>query len=252
MNAQALSKLFDQVRKKRLSPDDAVERLRHLPFEDLGFAKLDHHRALRQGMPEVIFAPGKTPTQVAAIFTRLAAHGGNVLATRATEEQYAAVAAAFPNHVRRPEYRPLARAIVLKRDRKRRGKGIIVVVSAGTSDIPVAEEAVVTAELMGNDVQHIYDVGVAGIHRLLAHRGALAKARVIIVCAGMEGALPSVVGGLVGVPVIAVPTSVGYGAAFEGLAALLGMMNSCASNVSVVNIDNGFGAACVASLINRR
>src|SRR5271157_5740116 len=252
MNAQALSKLFDQVRKKRLSPDDAVERLRHLPFEDLGFAKLDHHRALRQGMPEVIFAPGKTPTQVAAIFTRLAAHGGNVLATRATEEQYAAVAAAFPNHVRRPEYRPLARAIVLKRDRKRRGKGIIVVVSAGTSDIPVAEEAVVTAELMGNDVQHIYDVGVAGIHRLMAHREALAKARVIIVCAGMEGALPSVVGGLVGVPVIAVPTSVGYGAAFEGLAALLGMMNSCASNVSVVNIDNGFGAGYVASLINRR
>jgi NCAIR mutase (PurE)-related protein len=252
MNSQALRKLFDQVKKKRLSPDAAVERLRHLPFEDLGFAKLDHHRALRQGMPEVIFAPGKTPSQVADIFTRLAAHGGNVLATRATEEQYAAVANKFPNNVRRPEYRPLARAIVLKRDRKQQGKGIIVVVSAGTSDIPVAEEAVVTAELMGNNVQHIYDVGVAGIHRLLAHRQALAKARVIIVCAGMEGALPSVVGGLVGVPVIAVPTSVGYGAAFEGLAALLGMMNSCASNVSVVNIDNGFGAGYVASLINRR
>jgi hypothetical protein len=252
MNSQALRKLFDQVKKKRLSPDDAVERLRHLPFEDLGFAKLDHHRALRQGMPEVIFAPGKTPGQVADIFTRLAAHGGNVLATRATEEQYAAVASKFPNNVHRPEYRPLARAIVLKRDRKQHGKGIIVVVSAGTSDIPVAEEAVVTAELMGNNVQHIYDVGVAGIHRLLAHRQALAKASVIIVCAGMEGALPSVVGGLVGVPVIAVPTSVGYGAAFEGLAALLGMMNSCASNVSVVNIDNGFGAGYVASLINRR
>jgi NCAIR mutase (PurE)-related protein len=252
MNSQALRKLFDQVKKKRLSPDDAVERLRHLPFEDLGFAKLDHHRALRQGMPEVIFAPGKTPGQVADIFTRLAAQGGNVLATRATEEQYAAVAAKFPNSVHRPEYRSLARAIVLKRDRKQQGKGIIVVVSAGTSDIPVAEEAVVTAELMGNNVQHIYDVGVAGIHRLLAHRQALAKARVIIVCAGMEGALPSVVGGLVGVPVIAVPTSVGYGAAFEGLAALLGMMNSCASNVSVVNIDNGFGAGYVASLINRR
>jgi hypothetical protein len=252
MNSQALRQLFDQVRRKRLSPDDAVERLHHLPFEDLGFAKLDHHRALRQGMPEVIFAPGKTPRQVADIFSRLAAHGGNVLATRATEEQYDAVAAAFPDNVRRPEYRPLARAIVLKRDRKQHGKGIIVVVSAGTSDIPVAEEAVVTAELMGNHVQHIYDVGVAGIHRLLAHRQALAKARVIIVCAGMEGALPSVVGGLVGVPVIAVPTSVGYGAAFEGLAALLGMLNSCASNVSVVNIDNGFGAAYVASLINRR
>jgi len=248
MNSEALRQLFDQVRKKRLSPDDAVERLRHLPFEDLGFAKVDHHRALRQGMPEVIFAPGKTPRQVADIFTRLAAHSGNVLATRATEEQYDAVA----DRVDQAEYRPLARAIVLQRDRKKRGKGVIVVVSAGTSDIPVAEEAVVTAELMGNHVQHIYDVGVAGIHRLLAHRDVLAKARVIVVCAGMEGALPSVVGGLVGVPVIAVPTSVGYGAAFEGLAALLGMINSCASNVSVVNIDNGFGAGCVASLINRR
>src|ERR1700678_2849236 len=256
MNAQALRQLFDQVRKKRISPDEAVERLRHLPFEDLGFAKIDHHRALRQGVPEVIFAEGKTPQQVADIFERLAAHGGNVLATRASEEQFTFVAAALAGNqnknAKRVEYRPLARAIVLKRDRKKHGRGIIVVVSAGTSDIPVAEEAVVTAELMGNHVQHIYDVGVAGIHRLLAHRGALAKARGIIVCAGMEGALPSVVGGLVGVPVIAVPTSVGYGAAFEGLAALLGMMNSCASNVSVVNIDNGFGAGYVASLINRR
>jgi len=252
MDSHALRKLFEQVRRKCLSPDQAVERLRHLPFEDLGFAKIDHHRALRQGMPEVIFAQGKTPRQVADIFTRLAAHGGNVLATRATEEQFAAVAAAMDLAEYRPEYRPIARAIVLKRDRKLQGKGVIVIVSAGTSDIPVAEEAVVTAELMGNNVQHIYDVGVAGIHRLLAHRGALAKARVIVVCAGMEGALPSVVGGLVGVPVIAVPTSVGYGAAFEGLAALLGMMNSCASNVSVVNIDNGFGAGYVASLINRR
>jgi pyridinium-3,5-biscarboxylic acid mononucleotide synthase len=248
MDSEALRKLFGEVRKKRISPDEAVERLRHMPFEDLGFAKVDHHRALRQGIPEVIFAQGKTPSQVAGIFTRLAVHGGNVLATRATEEQYAAVAKALPQ----AEYRPLARAIVLQRDRKKHGKGVIVVVSAGTSDIPVAEEAVITAELMGNNVQHIYDVGVAGIHRLLAHRGALAKARVIIVCAGMEGALPSVVGGLVGVPVIAVPTSIGYGAAFEGLAALLGMMNSCASNVSVVNIDNGFGAGYVASLINRR
>jgi NCAIR mutase (PurE)-related protein len=248
MDSQALRKLFAEVKKKRISPDEAVERLRHMPFEDLGFAKLDHHRALRQGLPEVIFAQGKTPRQVAGIFTRLAIHGSNVLATRASEEQYAAVSNALP----KAEYRPLARAIVLKRDRKKHGKGVILVVSAGTSDIPVAEEAVITAELMGNNVQHIYDVGVAGIHRLLAHRGALAKARVIIVCAGMEGALSSVVGGLVGVPVIAVPTSVGYGAAFKGLAALLGMMNSCASNVSVVNIDNGFGAGYVASLINRR
>jgi pyridinium-3,5-biscarboxylic acid mononucleotide synthase len=249
MNPQALRKLFEEVRKKRLSPDEAVERLRHMPFEDLGFAKLDHHRALRQGMPEVIFSQGKSPSQVADIFDRLAAHGENVLATRATEAQYAAVAAIGLQGV---DYRPLARAIVLRRSRKKYGKGVIAVVSAGTSDIPVAEEAVVTAELMGNNVQHIYDVGVAGIHRLLAHREALGKARVIIVCAGMEGALPSVVGGLVGVPVIAVPTSIGYGAAFEGLAALLGMMNSCASNVSVVNIDNGFGAGYVASLINRR
>lgn len=248
MNSEALRQLFEQVRKKKLSPDEAVDRLRHLPFEDLGFAKVDHHRALRQGMPEVIFGQGKTPAQVAGIFQKLALHGGNVLATRASEEQHRAVAAVV-GHV---EYLPLARAIVLKRDRKLYGKGTIMVVSAGTSDIPVAEEAVITAELMGNKVQHVYDVGVAGIHRLLAHREELSKARVIIVCAGMEGALPSVVGGLVGVPVIAVPTSIGYGAAFEGLAALMGMMNSCSSNVSVVNIDNGFGAGYVASLINRK
>jgi len=250
MNAAALHALFDQVRTKKLTADEAVQRLRHLPFEDLGFAKLDHHRTLRQGMPEVIFSEGKTPAQVAKIFGRLAAHNedSNILATRATEKQFQAVLAQIP----KAEYRPLARAITLQRDRRRYGRGVIAVVSAGTSDIPVAEEAVVTAELMGNRVQHLYDVGVAGIHRLLAHQSVLAKARVIIVCAGMEGALPSVVGGLVGVPVIAVPTSVGYGAAFKGLAALLGMLNSCASNVSVVNIDNGFGAAYVASLINRK
>jgi pyridinium-3,5-biscarboxylic acid mononucleotide synthase len=248
MNSESLRKLFDDVRNKRLSPDAAVERLRHLPFEDLGFAKVDHHRALRNGMPEVVLGLGKSPKQVASIFASLAGHGGNVLATRSTEEHYTAVAEKVP----RAEYRALARAIVLKRDRKKYGKGLIAVVSAGTSDIPVAEEAVVTAEMMGNSVRHVYDVGVAGIHRLLAHRKTLADARVIIVCAGMEGALPSVVGGLVGVPVIAVPTSVGYGASFDGLAALLGMMNSCASNVTVVNIDNGFGAGYVASLINRR
>lgn len=248
MNPQALRKLFTDLQKKRISPDEAVERLRHLPFEDLGFAKIDHHRALRQGAPEVIFAQGKTPAQVAEIFLHLAAHGNNVLATRATEAQFEAVSVV----IKKAEYHPLARAITLHRDRKKYGRGTIAVLSAGTSDIPVAEEAVITAELMGNHVQHIYDVGVAGIHRLLAHRSTLAQARVIIVCAGMEGALPSVVGGLVAVPVIAVPTSVGYGAAFEGLAALLGMMNSCASNVSVVNIDNGFGAGYVASLINRK
>ena len=247
MNSESIRKLFEEVRRGKVRPDDAVARLRHMPFEDLGFAKVDHHRALRVGMPEVIFGERKTPAQVAAIFEKLAKHGGNVLATRADKKQFAAV----KKKVRKAEYRELARAIVFKRDHKTYGKGIITVVSAGTSDIAVAEEAVVTAELMGNEVQHLYDVGVAGVHRLLASREKLAKARVLIVCAGMEGALPSVVGGLVGVPVIAVPTSVGYGASFKGLAALLGMMNSCASNVSVVNIDNGFGAGYVASLINR-
>jgi NCAIR mutase (PurE)-related protein len=247
LNADSIRKLFEQVRKGTLSPDEAVKRLQHLPFEDLGFAKVDHHRRLRVGMPEVVFGQGKTPAQMTEIFTRLAKHGGNVLATRASEEQFAAV----KKKLRRAAYRELARAIVLQRDRKKYGKGTVAVVSAGTSDIPVAEEAVVTAEIMGNDVEHLYDVGVAGIHRLLANRASLTRARVVIVCAGMEGALPSVVGGLVGVPVIAVPTSVGYGAAFKGVAALLGMMNSCASNVSVVNIDNGFGAGYVAALINR-
>lgn len=247
MNADSIRKLFEQVRAGKLTPDDAVARLRHLPFEDIGFAKVDHHRALRNGMPEVILGEGKTPAQVAGIFARLARHGGNILATRANEKQFAAV----KRKVRTAEYRELARAIILQRDPKKYGKGIVAVVSAGTSDIPVAEEAVVTAEIMGNEVEHFYDVGVAGIHRLLANREALTRARVVIVCAGMEGALPSVVGGLVGVPVIAVPTSVGYGASFKGMAALLGMLNSCASNVSVVNIDNGFGAGYVASLINR-
>ena len=247
LNSESIRKLFEQVRGGGLSPDEAVERLRHLPFEDLGFAKVDHHRVLRMGMPEVIFGQGKTPAQLAQIFSRLAKHEGNILATRASKEQFAAV----KKRVRRAEFRELARTIVLQRDQKKYGKGMIAVVSAGTSDIPVAEEAVVTAEIMGNEVERLYDVGVAGIHRLLANRGTLTRARVVIVCAGMEGALPSVVGGLVGVPVIAVPTSVGYGAAFQGVAALLGMMNSCASNVSVVNIDNGFGAGYVAALINR-
>ncbi len=247
MNAESIRKLFHEVRRGKISPDEAVDRLRHMPFEDLGFAKVDHHRALRAGMPEVLFGENKTPSQLAEIFYRLAQHEGNVLATRANEKQFAAV----KKKVRAAQYRELARAIVLQRDPKQYGKGTIAIVSAGTSDIPVAEEAVVTAEMMGNEVEHFYDVGVAGIHRLLAHREALTKARVVIVCAGMEGALPSVVGGLVGVPVIAVPTSVGYGASFKGLTALLGMLNSCASNVSVVNIDNGFGAGYVASLINR-
>jgi pyridinium-3,5-biscarboxylic acid mononucleotide synthase len=247
MDASSLRKLLEQVRAGKLSPDAAVARLRHMPFEDLGFAKIDHHRRLRSGLPEVIFSRGKTPAQVAQIFKRMAAQGGNVLATKADAQHFRAVKKA----VRKAEYRELAQAIALKQDRENYGKGKIVIISAGTSDIPVAEEALVTAELMGNDVAHLYDVGVAGIHRLLLNKKVLEEARVVIVCAGMEGALPSVVGGLVRVPVVAVPTSVGYGAAFDGLAALLGMLNSCASNVSVVNIDNGFGAGYVASMINR-
>lgn len=218
-----------------------------MPFEDLGFAKVDHHRTLRLGLPEVIFSQGKTPPQVADIFERMAAQGRNVLATKAKLEHFRAV----KKIARKAEYNKVAQTIVLRQDPKKYGKGVVVVISAGTSDIPVAEEALVTADVMGNNVAHLYDVGVAGIHRLLANKKVLDQARVAIVCAGMEGALPSVVGGLVGVPVIAVPTSIGYGAAFKGLAALLGMLNSCASNVSVVNIDNGFGAGYVASMINR-
>jgi len=245
---ESLRKLFEQIRSGKLSPDEALQRLRHLPFEDLGFAKVDHHRTLRVGMPEVILGEGKTALQLAQIFTRLAKkQRGNILATRATRAQFVEVKKKVP----RAQFREPARAIVLQRQTKNYGKGRIAVVSAGTSDVPVAEEAAVTAEIMGNNVDRLYDVGVAGIHRLLANRQSLTQARVIVVCAGMEGALPSVVGGFVGVPVIAVPTSIGYGAAFKGLAALLGMMNSCASNVSVVNIDNGFGAGYVASLINR-
>ncbi len=247
MDASSLRRLLQEVRKGSVSADDAVARLRHMPFEDLGFAKIDHHRRLRAGMPEVIFSQGKTPGQVAQIFKRMTAQGGNVLATKANVEHFRAV----KKVVRKAEYHELARAIVLKQDPATYGKGTVVVVSAGTSDIPVAEEALVTAEVMGNEVAHLYDVGVAGIHRLLSNKKILESARVIIVCAGMEGALPSVVGGLVQVPVIAVPTSVGYGASFHGLAALLGMLNSCASNVSVVNIDNGFGAGYVASMMNR-
>ncbi len=247
MKSEAIKKLFEQVKRGKLSPDDAVQRLKQLPFEVLGFANLDHHRSRRVGMPEVIFGRGKSPKQFADIFSRLAQHGHNVLATRVSPEQFRAVKRKF----RKAELHELACAITLTQDKSVYGKGKIVVVSAGTSDIPVAEEAVVTAQVMGNEVQHVYDVGVAGIHRLLARREALTHARVVIVCAGMEGALPSVVGGLVGVPVIAVPTSIGYGASYQGIAALLGMLNSCASNVTVVNIDNGFGAGYVASVINR-
>ena len=246
MDRARIETLLNEVREGRMAVNDAVDRLKDLPFEDIGFAKLDHHRALRTGMPEVIFASGKTAAQVATIFARMAKAGGNVLATRVTREMFDAVHAVEP----RTEFHETARAITLTQAETIPGKGSIAVVCAGTSDLPVAEEAVVTARLMGNTVELIADVGVAGIHRLLAQKQGLQSARVLIVCAGMEGALPTVVGGLVNAPVVAVPTSVGYGASFGGIAALLGMLNTCSPNVSVVNIDNGFGAACIASLIN--
>ncbi|MDR3776459.1 MAG: nickel pincer cofactor biosynthesis protein LarB [Terracidiphilus sp.] len=246
MDPDRIEALLNEVREGRTSVDHAMERLHDLPFEDLGFAKIDHHRTLRTGMPEVIFAAGKTTEQVATIFARMAQAGGNVLATRASREAYEAVLAVEP----RAEFHELARAITLLQTPTVPGKGTIAVVCAGTSDLPVAEEAVETARILGNTVELISDVGVAGIHRLLAQKSSLQSARVLIVCAGMEGALPTVVGGLVNAPVLAVPTSVGYGASFGGIAALLGMLNTCSPNVSVVNIDNGFGAACMASLIN--
>jgi len=250
MNSEELLKLLELVAARKLSPEGAVERLKHLPFEDIGFAKVDHHRALRQGYAEVIFGKGKTPDQVAKIVRAMLSKkdsSHNILITRADKKIFSAVKRVG----RAAVFHPLSGVIAIERSKEISGKGTILVVSAGTSDISVAEEALLTARLMGNQVEHLYDVGVAGIHRLLEHRLRLTEARVIICIAGMEGALPSVVGGLVGVPVIAVPTSTGYGASFGGVAALLGMLNSCASNVTVVNIDNGFGAACVASCINR-
>jgi NCAIR mutase (PurE)-related protein len=247
MDQDHLRTLLEEVRAGAVEVGAAMERLRHLPFEDLGFAKVDHHRALRHGIPEVVFGLGKTPDQVLTIVASLLTHAPNVLVTRTTAE----VADRLKAEHDQVEYFPSSGAIRVWRDRTVTGKGKIAVVSAGTSDLPVAEEARVTAEVMGNDVATILDIGVAGIHRVMQNRERLSEARVIIVCAGMEGALPSVIGGLVAVPVIAVPTSVGYGASFQGLAALLGMLNSCASNVTVVNIDNGFGAAYAASLINR-
>jgi len=246
MDRAQIESLLIEVHAGSTSVTDALERLRNLPFEDLGFAKVDHHRALRTGMPEVIFSESKTTAQVAAIFSRMAKAGGNVLATRAARAVFEAVESVEP----RAEFHEMARAITLTQAPAVAGKGTVGVVCAGTSDLPIAEEAAVTLQLMGNAVDLVADVGVAGIHRLLAQQETLKQARVLIVCAGMEGALPTVVGGLVNAPVIAVPTSVGYGASLGGVAALLGMLNTCAPNVSVVNIDNGFGAACIASLIN--
>jgi pyridinium-3,5-biscarboxylic acid mononucleotide synthase len=247
MDQDQLRALLEQVREGAVGIDTAMERMRHLPFEDLGFAKVDHHRALRHGMPEVIFGMGKSADQISAIAGALLAKAPNVLITRASAD----VAARLREEHPEAEYFPASGALRVWRERKIHGKGTIAVVCAGTSDLFVAEEAQVTAEVMGNCVETTYDIGVAGIHRLMQNRERLTSARVVIVCAGMEGALPSVVGGMVAAPVIAVPTSVGYGASFQGLAALLGMLNSCASNVTVVNIDNGFGAGYAASLMNR-
>jgi hypothetical protein len=246
MTEDHIRELLAGVRSGAVEIEQALERMRHMPFEDLGFAKVDHHRALRHGIPEVVFAMGKTTDQVVAIAERLAERAPNVLITRTDVDKARALLTRFPE----AEHFPLSGVVRLWRDRQRTGKGFVAVVSAGTSDIPVAEEAMVTAETMGNEVEAIHDVGVAGIHRLMAHRVKLASARIAVVCAGMEGALPSAVGGMVPCPVVAVPTSTGYGASFHGLAALLGMLNSCASNVTVVNIDNGFGAGYFASLVN--
>jgi pyridinium-3,5-biscarboxylic acid mononucleotide synthase len=247
MDVQQLQQLLEQVRDGSTSVETATGKLRDLPFEDLGFAKVDHHRAMRHGMPEVVLGKGKTTQQVEGIAAALLKKSQNLLITRATAEMGERVSQLDSQ----AEYFPASGVIRVWRDRNIIGKGKIAVLCAGTSDFPVFEEAQLTAETMGNEVEAICDVGVAGIHRLLDQRERLSTARVAIVCAGMEGALPSVVGGLVGCPVIAVPTSVGYGASFGGLAALLGMLNSCSSNVTVVNIDNGFGAGYVASLINR-
>lgn len=251
MTPAEIRALLDAVRSGAVTTGDAeatlLGELRDRPFEDLGFARVDHHRAVRQGFPEVVLGLGKTPAQIAAVAARIAGRGAPLLVTRATPEAYAAVHAEVPD----AQYHEVARAITRRRDVPA-GRGTIAVLSAGTSDLPVAEEAAVTAEVMGNDVARVYDVGVAGLHRLLSERARLEAARVLVVVAGMEGALPSVVAGLVAVPVIAVPTSIGYGASFGGLAALLGMLNSCANGVAVVNIDNGFGAGCLASLINHQ
>ncbi|MCL4692541.1 MAG: nickel pincer cofactor biosynthesis protein LarB [Candidatus Hydrogenedentes bacterium] len=247
MDRTKLLALLEEVSTGAVPPAAALERLRGMPFEDLGFAKVDHHRGIRQGYPEAIFAAGKTPKQVSEIVGRIRAHGSNVLATRCSPEVVAAVLAEHPDAV----HHDLARAITVTVTPPEPQTGFVVVGCAGTSDLPVAEEAAVTCEAYGCPIKRVYDVGVAGIHRLLGHHELFQSANAIIVCAGMEGALPSVVAGLVDVPVIAVPTSVGYGANFGGIAALLAMLNSCASGVSVVNIDNGFGAGMLASMINR-
>lgn len=247
MDDQRILELLEKVKCGELSVAEAMAKLRILPYEDLGFAKVDHHRALRQGFPEVILGQGKTPEQICAIACSLASHASRLLVTRASPEAFDLVKEHLPDAT----YNEVARAIVVNRAKAAKPRPGVMVISGGTADLPVAEEAAITAELMDNQVERAYDVGVAGIHRLLDQLPRLHQARVVVAVAGMEGALPSVVSGLVAVPVIAVPTSVGYGASFGGLAPLLAMLNSCAAGVSVVNIDNGFGAGYLAALINR-
>jgi pyridinium-3,5-biscarboxylic acid mononucleotide synthase len=247
MDINQLEELLQEVKTGSCSIEDAMSRLRHMPFEDLGYAKLDHHRALRQGFPEVIFSQGKSDDQLRGILKSMLTRGHNIMATRAEPHVYEIFREQEPS----AEYSRDGRIVTITKQDIKQAPGLIMVVSAGTSDIPVAAEAVVTARFLGNKVEEIYDVGVAGIHRLLAHGKKLSQADVLVVVAGMEGALASVVGGLVSVPIIAVPTSIGYGSSFGGLAALLAMLNSCANGVGVVNIDNGFGAACLASRINQ-
>ncbi len=249
MDQDVLRQLLEDVQRGLISPNEAYERLRGLPFEDIGQACIDHHRSIRRGLSEVIFGEGKDVPQILAIMERMQAHDENIMVTRLSQDKARSLLERYP----KATYHERARVLThMSRPVRVKGRGIILVISAGTSDIPVAEEAAVTARFMGNEVKTVYDLGVSGLHRVLSHREELMQASVIIVVAGMEGALPSVVGGLVDRPVIAVPTSIGYGASFQGVAALLGMLNSCASGVTVVNIDNGFGAGYAASLINRR
>ncbi|HXD31670.1 MAG TPA: nickel pincer cofactor biosynthesis protein LarB [Pyrinomonadaceae bacterium] len=248
MDSNELERLLAAFKNGHIETEDLAQRIKNLHYEDVGYARVDHARAHRQGFPEVVFGAGKTRAQVVGIVERLVQRSPNVLVTHTDEGTFGEVR----NVVTDAEWHETARLIRIQRDATQLGAGVIAVVTAGTSDIPVAEEAALTAEAMGNQVSRVWDVGVAGIHRVLAERALLQSARVIVVAAGMEGALPSVVGGLVSVPVVAVPTSIGYGASFGGVAALLGMLNSCSSNVTVVNIDNGFGAGFVASLINRK
>lgn len=246
MNLDRIREILEGVSQQSISVEEASEKLRHLPFEDLGFAKIDHHRGLRRGFPEVVFGLGKTAEQIVAIATRLAETNQNVLVTRTTEAAYTEVQKKLPD----ARWHAQAGAIVVERHPATRVPGLVLIISAGTADIPIAQEAALTTELMGSTVERVFDVGVAGIHRLASHQELLTRASVVVVAAGMEGALPSVVAGLVAVPVVAVPTSIGYGASFGGLSALLAMLNSCSSGVAIVNIDNGFGAGYLAGLIN--